>query len=106
MERSFSSKEHCNGGENIVEMDEKCKEEESLESSMSPKSPFRKQNFNKVTFVNNKRHSSTMMTPTNVEKLHEGKEIQLYQSHSLSVLKVPTFTSKTKILKETPRNSK
>lgn len=64
-------------------MDEKCKEEESLESSMSPKSPFRKQNFNKVTFVNNKRPFSTMMTPTNVEKLQERN----------SIISIPLFVS-------------
>lgn len=61
MKLNHFSAENTSGGEDIVKMDEKHMEEETLESSRYAGPPSHKQNLEKVIFVDKRRPSTRMM---------------------------------------------
>ncbi|KMT03291.1 hypothetical protein BVRB_8g198320 [Beta vulgaris subsp. vulgaris] len=81
-------------------------EEEAPSDCSQNMGPQPAQNLRKIPFVNKRKPSSRLMiSQTDLDKLSKGKVIQFCQPHSLSILKVRTFTSKTGNLKEAPRDS-
>uniref|UniRef100_A0A803LW25 Carbohydrate kinase PfkB domain-containing protein n=1 Tax=Chenopodium quinoa TaxID=63459 RepID=A0A803LW25_CHEQI len=69
--------------------------------------PVSKNQCGEVVYVN-KRNPSKRMKLSQVDaiKLRKGKELYFFQAHSMSFLKVHTFTKKSNISRETPHNFK
>ncbi|KMT14268.1 hypothetical protein BVRB_4g076240 [Beta vulgaris subsp. vulgaris] len=97
-----------NSKEDEIMANQDTKWEEEVPSDCSQcTGPHPAQNIRKIPFVNKRKPSSRLMiSPTDLDKLSKGKVIQFCQPHSLSILKVRTFTSKNGNLKEAPRDSK